>query len=221
MRSIIGIHVVDTGFHRPRFDAAYLIVESGRAAFVDTGTNASVPRLLAALDRARPRARRRRHGDPPRTFTSTMPAGVGRLMQHLPSARLVVHPRGARHPDRPGPPGAKRDEGLRRRGDRALLRHDRRRRCRARASHDRRHDAGARRPSARLPAYARPRDAPPLHLGCGQPELLHPATPSASRIASSTPAPVPGSRRRRRRCSSSPRPCAARSPACSSTRRAI
>ena len=45
-----GIHVVDTGFHRPRFDAAYLIVERGRAAFVDTGTNHSVPRLLAALE---------------------------------------------------------------------------------------------------------------------------------------------------------------------------
>ena len=47
-----GIHVIDTGFHRPRFDAAYLIVEKGRAAFVDTGTNHAVPRLLAALDAA-------------------------------------------------------------------------------------------------------------------------------------------------------------------------
>ncbi|MEO7336308.1 MAG: MBL fold metallo-hydrolase, partial [Caldimonas sp.] len=45
-----GIHVVDTAFHRPMFDASYLIVEGGRAAFVDTGTNHSVPRLLAALD---------------------------------------------------------------------------------------------------------------------------------------------------------------------------
>jgi glyoxylase-like metal-dependent hydrolase (beta-lactamase superfamily II) len=47
-----GIHVVDTGFHRPRYDAAYLIVENGRAAFVDTGTNHAVPRLLAALEAA-------------------------------------------------------------------------------------------------------------------------------------------------------------------------
>jgi hypothetical protein len=45
-----GIHAIDTGFHRPRFDASYLIVEADRAAFVDTGTNASVPRLLAGLD---------------------------------------------------------------------------------------------------------------------------------------------------------------------------
>ena len=40
-----GIHVIDTGFVRPRFDAAYLIVENRRAAFIDAGTNYSVPRL--------------------------------------------------------------------------------------------------------------------------------------------------------------------------------
>ena len=45
-----GIHVIDTGFHRPLFDAAYLIVENGRAAIVDSGTNFAVPRILAALD---------------------------------------------------------------------------------------------------------------------------------------------------------------------------
>src|SRR5512138_1724539 len=45
-----GITVVDTGFVRPRFDAAYLVVEQGRAAIIDTGTNAAVPRLLAAIE---------------------------------------------------------------------------------------------------------------------------------------------------------------------------
>ncbi len=91
-----GIHVIDTGFHRPRFDAAYLIVESGRAAFVDTGTNHSVPRLLAGLDAL---------GLEPDAVDMVIAThvhldhagGVGLLMQHLPSARLIVHPRGARH----------------------------------------------------------------------------------------------------------------------------
>ena len=91
-----GIHVVDTGFHRPRFDAAYLIVEQGRAAFVDAGTNHSVPRLLAALDAA---------GLAPEAVDLVIAThvhldhagGVGLLMQHLPRARLVAHPRGARH----------------------------------------------------------------------------------------------------------------------------
>lgn len=35
-----GISV--TGFVRERFDASHVIVENGRAAFVDTGTNALV-----------------------------------------------------------------------------------------------------------------------------------------------------------------------------------
>ena len=46
--------VIDTGFERPHFDAAYLLVDAGRAAFIDTGTNHAVPRLLAALQRAGP-----------------------------------------------------------------------------------------------------------------------------------------------------------------------
>jgi glyoxylase-like metal-dependent hydrolase (beta-lactamase superfamily II) len=91
-----GIRAIDTGFHRPRFDAAWLIVEAGRAAFVDTGTNHSVPRLLAALDA---------EGLGPDAVDYVIPThvhldhagGAGLLMRHLPNARLVVHPRGARH----------------------------------------------------------------------------------------------------------------------------
>jgi glyoxylase-like metal-dependent hydrolase (beta-lactamase superfamily II) len=91
-----GIHVIDTGFHRPRFDAAYLIVEKGRAAFVDTGTNHAVPRLLAALDAADLAP------DAVEMVIATHvhldhAGGVGLLMQQLPRARLVAHPRGARH----------------------------------------------------------------------------------------------------------------------------
>jgi glyoxylase-like metal-dependent hydrolase (beta-lactamase superfamily II) len=91
-----GIHVIDTGFHRALFDASYLIVENGRAAFVDTGTNDSVPRLLAALQAAGV-AR-----DAVDYVIATHvhldhAGGAGLLMQQLPSARLVVHPHGARH----------------------------------------------------------------------------------------------------------------------------
>jgi hypothetical protein len=45
-----GVYCVDTGFHRPRFDAAWLMVHEGRAAFIDTGTNLALPRHLATLD---------------------------------------------------------------------------------------------------------------------------------------------------------------------------
>jgi glyoxylase-like metal-dependent hydrolase (beta-lactamase superfamily II) len=91
-----GLWAIDTGFHRDRFDAAYLVAEGGRAAFIDTGTAFAVPRLLAALDAL----------GLPRTAVDWVIAthvhldhagGVGQLMQALPDARLVVHPRGARH----------------------------------------------------------------------------------------------------------------------------
>jgi glyoxylase-like metal-dependent hydrolase (beta-lactamase superfamily II) len=91
-----GIWAVDTGFHRPLFDAAYLLVEGGRAAFIDTGTNHSVPRLLAALD-----ALGIGRAEVDYVIATHVhldhAGGAGLLMQSLPNARLVVHPRGARH----------------------------------------------------------------------------------------------------------------------------
>jgi glyoxylase-like metal-dependent hydrolase (beta-lactamase superfamily II) len=91
-----GIHVIDTGFHRPNFDAAYLVVEDGRAAFIDTGTTHSVPRLLAALGSLGLET------DAVDWVIVTHvhldhAGGAGALMQALPHARLVVHPRGERH----------------------------------------------------------------------------------------------------------------------------
>jgi glyoxylase-like metal-dependent hydrolase (beta-lactamase superfamily II) len=91
-----GIDAIDTGFVRPRFDAAYLIVEAGRAAYVDTGTNDALPRLLGALQA---------RGLAPESVDHLILTHVhldhagaaGLLMRHLPKARLVVHPRGARH----------------------------------------------------------------------------------------------------------------------------
>ena len=96
MHSEHAIHTIDTGFHRPRFDAAYLLVEAGRAAFIDCGTNHSVPRLLDALDGV---------GLAPEHVDWLIlthvhldhAGGAGELMARLPNARLVVHPRGARH----------------------------------------------------------------------------------------------------------------------------
>jgi len=91
-----GIYAVDTGFTRDHFDAAYLMVEDGRAAFIDTGTNFSVPRLLAALDAVNVE---------PEAVDWVIPThvhldhagGVGLLMQSLPKAQLLCHPRGLRH----------------------------------------------------------------------------------------------------------------------------
>ncbi len=91
-----GIHTIDTGFVRPQFDAAYLIVERGRGAFIDCGTAFSVPRMLAALAQAGLVA----------TAVDWLilthvhldhAGGAGALLAQLPNATLAVHPRGARH----------------------------------------------------------------------------------------------------------------------------
>jgi glyoxylase-like metal-dependent hydrolase (beta-lactamase superfamily II) len=91
-----SIHTVDTGFVRPQFDAAYLVVHEGRAAFIDCGTNHAVPRLLQALADVGVGVSEvdwliltHVHLD--------HAGGAGELMTHLPNAKLAVHPRGARH----------------------------------------------------------------------------------------------------------------------------
>ena len=91
-----GVYAVDTGFHRDHFDAAYLVAHGGRAAFIDTGTALALPRLLGALaalglgvdavDFVIPTHVHLDHA-----------GGAGQLMAALPRAKLVVHPRGARH----------------------------------------------------------------------------------------------------------------------------
>lgn len=91
-----GVWLVDTGFQRPAFDAAYLLVHGGRAAFIDTGTNHAVPRLLATLE-ALGLARDAVDWVIPTHVHLDHAGGAGLLMRELPAARLLIHPRGARH----------------------------------------------------------------------------------------------------------------------------
>jgi glyoxylase-like metal-dependent hydrolase (beta-lactamase superfamily II) len=91
-----GVFAIDTGFQRPRFDAAYLVVHDGRAAFIDTGPNPAVPRLLAALDALGLRRDAVDYVIPTHVHLDHA-GGAGLLMRELPGATMVVHPRGARH----------------------------------------------------------------------------------------------------------------------------
>jgi glyoxylase-like metal-dependent hydrolase (beta-lactamase superfamily II) len=91
-----GAWVIDTHYIRPRYDASFLVASEGHAAFIECGTNHAVPRLLAALQQA---------GLSPDAVDYVIvthvhldhAGGAGKLMQALPNAKLVVHPRGARH----------------------------------------------------------------------------------------------------------------------------
>ncbi|MDR6935853.1 MBL fold metallo-hydrolase [Luteibacter sp. 3190] len=91
-----GIHTIDTGFGRPNFDAAYLVVERGRGAFIDSGTPHALPRFLDAIAAADLEPK-----DVDWVILTHVhldhAGGAGELMRHLPHAMLAVHPRGARH----------------------------------------------------------------------------------------------------------------------------
>jgi glyoxylase-like metal-dependent hydrolase (beta-lactamase superfamily II) len=91
-----GIFAVDTEYVRPGLAAAHIIEHRGRAAFVDVGTTLSVPYLLEALDRL----------GIARSAVDFLllthvhldhAGGAGALMQALPGAKAVLHPRGAPH----------------------------------------------------------------------------------------------------------------------------
>ena len=91
-----GIYAFDSGYVRPVLAAIHAIVEDGRVAFVDTGTNHSLPNALEALSRLGLSV------DAVDYVILTHihldhAGGAGRMMDAFPNARLVVHPRGARH----------------------------------------------------------------------------------------------------------------------------
>jgi glyoxylase-like metal-dependent hydrolase (beta-lactamase superfamily II) len=96
-----GITAVDTEYLHPGHAAAHIIEDGGRAAFVDVGTNFSVPYLLSALEQLAI----------PRSAVDYLllthvhldhAGGAGLLLRHLPNARAFVHPRGAAHMIDPG-----------------------------------------------------------------------------------------------------------------------
>jgi glyoxylase-like metal-dependent hydrolase (beta-lactamase superfamily II) len=91
-----GLYLIDTNYVRPGLAASHLVVDSGRAAFIDTGPAPAAPKLLAALDEL---------GLAPEQVDYLFlthvhldhAGGAGQLMRALPNAQAVLHPRGAPH----------------------------------------------------------------------------------------------------------------------------
>ncbi|CAG4883562.1 MBL fold metallo-hydrolase [Georgfuchsia toluolica] len=91
-----GIYVVDSGFIGANLVAIHLIVEKGRVAIVDTAVNATVPRLLHELAGLGLTVAQVDYVILTHVHLDHA-GGAGQLMAAFPAARLVVHPRGARH----------------------------------------------------------------------------------------------------------------------------
>ena len=91
-----GVVLVDTGYVRPRLAAAWIVRGKGSAAVVETGNAAAVPRILAALEGAGLRREDVSHVIVTHVHLDHA-GGAGALLRELPRAKLVAHPRGARH----------------------------------------------------------------------------------------------------------------------------
>lgn len=91
-----GIYAVDSGYVRPLLAAVHLIVENGRVAIVDTASNTCLPRTLSALQTLGLST-----ASVDYVFLTHVhldhAGGAGAMMQAFPEAKLIVHPRGARH----------------------------------------------------------------------------------------------------------------------------
>jgi glyoxylase-like metal-dependent hydrolase (beta-lactamase superfamily II) len=91
-----GIYAVDSAYTGPGVAAIHLIEHGGRAALVDTGNNAALHHVEQALKET---------GLSPEAVDYVLlthihldhAGGAGAFMQAFPNAKLVVHPRGARH----------------------------------------------------------------------------------------------------------------------------
>jgi glyoxylase-like metal-dependent hydrolase (beta-lactamase superfamily II) len=91
-----GITLVDTGLARPGMAACYLIESHGSAAVFDTGTRHTVPLILAALAARGLAPADVRHVIPSHVHLDHA-GGAGALLQELPNADVLAHPRALRH----------------------------------------------------------------------------------------------------------------------------
>jgi glyoxylase-like metal-dependent hydrolase (beta-lactamase superfamily II) len=91
-----GVSAIDADYLRPGLAAIHLVVEDGRAALVDTGTSSSVAGVMEVL-----RGKNLAPEDVAYVFVTHIhldhAGGAGEFMHRFPHAKLVVHPRGARH----------------------------------------------------------------------------------------------------------------------------
>ncbi|SFM33886.1 MBL fold metallo-hydrolase [Marinobacter zhejiangensis] len=87
---------IDTGMMREGLAACYLLKGGDSYAVIETGTHNTVPRILALLEAQGIALAQVKYVIPTHVHLDHA-GGVGGLMQVLPEATLLVHPRGARH----------------------------------------------------------------------------------------------------------------------------
>ena len=91
-----GIVALDSGMVRPQMAACYLLETDGAVALIEVGNNDSADRIIHVLE-----SRGRSVDEVSHVIVTHVhldhAGGAGELMQRLPNAMLVAHPRAARH----------------------------------------------------------------------------------------------------------------------------
>jgi len=93
---IAAVTVIDSGYCRPHLAAVYLLSDRGDLAIIETATSPAAGRIMQAL---------KERGFVPEQVRYIIPThvhldhagGAGTLLQYCPNAKLLVHPKGARH----------------------------------------------------------------------------------------------------------------------------
>jgi len=87
---------IDADYVQSDTAAFHLMIENGRAAFFDTGTTLSLPNAKAVLKERGLSAEDVQYVVPTHVHLDHA-GGAGAMMRDFPNARLIIHPRGARH----------------------------------------------------------------------------------------------------------------------------
>ena len=94
----LGQHItrIDTALMRDGLAACYLLQGGDEYVIIETGTHNTVPIILALLEQREIEREQVKFVIPTHLHLDHA-GGVGGLMQALPVATLLIHPRGARH----------------------------------------------------------------------------------------------------------------------------
>lgn len=91
-----GITLIDTAFQRPQMAACYLMEQDDEVAIIETGTKDTVPLIFDVLTQKKIAASQVKYVIVTHVHLDHA-GGAGLLMDALPNATLIVHPKGQRH----------------------------------------------------------------------------------------------------------------------------
>ena len=91
-----GVSVIDSGYFSKDFAAIYIIQQNNKVAIIETGTTYSISNVQIALEKIHLSFVDVAYIIPTHVHLDHA-GGAGGLMKQCPNAKLIVHPRGARH----------------------------------------------------------------------------------------------------------------------------